>query len=135
MSSVTLKGEDTFLLTSSEPVPGEGGGIQYLLWYFYKAKTKKSVFLWTDQNNFDHFNKSKFIRFVFSFLQLFFDVKERYLQIFLKISRTGPNKRFFGIKLLKIYLISRNVPVFENLKKCYIYYCTVWLTSIHIHSK
>ena len=63
---------------------------------------------------------------------MFFDVKGRFLQICKKkyifkvpkifenvnfAARAAEVADFFGIKLIKIYLIDRNVSLFENRKK------------------
>ena len=62
------------------------------------------------------------------FCSLFFEVKGRCLRIpVIKKNKTtsgrrGQTYRFLGIKLIQLYLISSNVPVFENRKKCCIFY-------------
>ena len=74
--------------------------------------------------------------FIISFWRLFFEVKGRYLQIFKKVFNykiplmfesenlamhellaRSQILLFFGIGLIKIYLIGTKVPVFKNRKK------------------
>ena len=59
--------------------------------------------------------------FEFSFFRLFFDAQSDFLKIktLPRVRRAralGRSCRFFGIELLKVYLIGRNVTLFENRK-------------------